>query len=247
MSYDPDRSVRTLLESAVPRETVPAPLAAEIRSIGRRRQRRTQAFAAVVAVAAVSAASVVGVQVMNASPAPTPGPFASSGPQSPTSTPSPIESTRGTDLIGLVGTRWIPNLIDSGITTTQAFPGDSGPYPRTLMTFGKDHVLTLYYSEGTKHWTVTGTWQVQGRTPDLSVQSAGAITLHITAPPDATDTLNFLINRAQLSVAYAMWNIGGDSTFSGLRMLPYSAANVNMLALDQVRAASVLPSSYPGA
>jgi len=245
MSSDPDRSVRALLETAVPRETVPAPLAAEIRAIGRRRQRRTQAISAVVAVAAVSAAAVVGTQVLTATPTPRPGPAASSGSRSATPSESPTVS--GTDVTGLVGTRWIPNLIDSSVTTSQAFPGDSGPYPRALLTFSKDHVLTFDYSEGGKSWTLRGTWKVLGQSSALSVQSAGAITLDLTAPPDATESLNLVVNRATLAISYAMWNVQATKYCTGLRMLPYSAANVNMLALDQVPASAVLPSSYPGA
>ena len=247
MPSDPETSVRELLERAVPREVVPAPLAAEIRAIGRRRQRRTQALSAVVAVAAVSAAAVVGTQVMSSSPTPTPGPVASSGTRSSSATPSATESPRGTDLTGLVGTRWIPNLIDSAITTTQAFPGEGGPYPRALLSFEKNHVLTLDYSEGGKSWTLHGTWKVEGPSSVLSIQSAGAITLDLSAPPDATETLTLFVNRAQLASSYAMWNIQASSTYSGLRLLPYSSANVNMLALDQLTASAVLPSSYPGA
>jgi hypothetical protein len=230
--------LRDLLERAVPRETAPAVLASEIRAIGRRRQRRSQIVGAAVSVVAIAAAGVLGVQFVRGAPAP-------SRPAIGATSPAPAPSLTGSEFSGLVGTRWIPDLVSTGISPTQAHPGEPGPAPRAMVTFGADHRLTLFYAADGRTTTVTGTWAATSETPQLDGESRGGLRLALTAPPGVSGVLEVLIAHLELTTDFAMWqNPDPGRSPAPLAMVAYRQS-VASLELEQVSASTHLPAPYP--
>jgi hypothetical protein len=241
-------SVRDLLETAVPLERDVAASPAELRAIGRRRQRRSQAVGVTVGLVSVVAAGVVAVTALG--PRTTEGSVAvqptASAPSWPSPTPTITPPVTGADFAALVGTRWIPDLVNTGVTTTQAYPDERGAAPRALVTFGAGHVLVVDYVENGRTTTVRGTWVATSGTPALDARALGSLRLTVTAPAGAPAALVRFVNRLSLAAAYGM--VAGDGappSLAPLTMLGYSVSNVTVIAIDLVKPGVVLPSAYP--
>jgi hypothetical protein len=239
MSSDPDGSVRALLESAVPRETVPAPLAAEIRAIGRRRQRRTQALSAAVAVAAVTAVAIVGVQVLKAPVNSNPTPVSSG---STTSSPSSSPSITGVEPSSLVGTRWVTPT--ESTSNDYVWPGQKGAGAFSTVTLGTGHRFTLDYwtKNGTVH--VAGSWQITGGPGPLTGSSKGDIRLTLDPPtgPEG-DGATFVRNRVGFAKQYSNteWDQPTQPYLTGLHMVVIQDTWPPALELFQVKAGATVP------
>ncbi len=234
--------LRDLLERAVPRETAPAFLASEIRALGRRRRRRNRALGAAVSVVAIATAGVLGVQFVRGVPAPA---RPATGVTVPAPSPSASPSLAGPEFSGLVGTRWIPDLVSTGISTTQDYPGDPGAGPRAMVTFGADHRLTLFFTAGGRTTTIRGTWSATSTTPLPTAESRGAIRIALDAPPGVSGTLAALVAHLEMTTDYAMWRPTDPGPYlSPLTMVAYRYAVVS-LELDEVSPSAHLPAPYP--
>ncbi len=242
MPSDPETSVRELLERAVPREVVPAPLAAEIRAIGTRRRRRTQAAGAALAVAAVAAGTVVGVQVMGA-PGPAPVPVGSATSSHSTS-PSATEKRYAVRDLG--GTTWVLPLSWMGVSAVEAWPGDAHPKgPTATFEFATDHSLTIRYVENAKPYTITGTWEAWTPDPSGLLDSAprSFIKYHVqTAAVTLPESLQFLVARAQMVGYFGMqFEPHPARSYLNGRMLVSFAENVVNVFMYQVRPGTQVP------
>ena len=242
MPSDPGTSVRELLERAVPREIVPAPLAAEIRAMSGRRRRRTQALGAVIAVAAVTAGAVLGVQVMGA-PGPAPVPVGSA---TPTRSASPTATEPRYAVRDLGGTTWVLPLSWMGVSAVEAWPGDAHPKgPTATFEFGTDHSLTIRYVENAKVYTILGTWEAW--TPDpsglLDRTNRGVIKYHVpTASVTSPESLQFLIARSQMVGYFGMlFEPHPARSYLKGRVLTSFAANVVNVFMFQVKPGTHLP------
>jgi len=239
-------NVRELLESAVPYDARGAAPAAEVRRLGRRRQRRSQAVGVVIGVTAV-ALSTVGVvrfvvpvadQVTRPTTTVAPSPRASYTPQ-PTPTPT------GPELSAIVGTRWLVDIVAAAAATEQAYPEQAGDAPRALMTFEPDHVLVLDYMEKGRTTTVRGTWAATSESPALDVDARGDLRLTLATPSRAPATLALLLNRVSLVKSFAMFvPEHPPASIEPLTMSAYSNAS-GVLIADLVKPGLVLPSPYP--
>ena len=237
-------SVRELLETAVPREPRAAVPAAELRGIAGRRTRRGQAAGVAVALAAVAVATVVGVRAFK--PAPERNQVAVTPTVLPSVTPVITPPPSGAEFAALVGTRWIPDLVNTGVATTQAYPDDAGTAPRALITFEAGHVLVVDYVANGHTTTVRGTWLATSSTPAVDDRAAGALRISLSAPAGAPDDLTRLVNRLSLVAFYAMYaSEGPPPSLTPFTMTGYSVANVSMVAIDLVKPGVVLPSPYP--
>jgi hypothetical protein len=239
-------NVRELLESAVPYDTRGVLPAAEVRRLGRRRQRRSQAVGVVIGVTAVALSTVGIVRFVVpvadvARPATTVGPTARAS-----STPQPLPSPTGPELASLVGSRWLLDLVGSQVATQQAYPEDPGAAPRALMTFEPGHVLVVDYMEKGRTTTVRGTWIATSLTPALDEKARGDLRLTLTTPSHAPTVLLMLLNRLSLVSSFAM--VVPDSTppssIAPLMMAAYSAVG-GVASADLVKPGYVLPSPYP--
>ena len=240
-------NVRELLESAAPYDARPhasAP-AAELRRLGQRRQRRSQAVGVVIGVTAV-ALSIVGIVRFVVPLQGQVAPSTTTGPSPRSSfTPQPVPSPTGPDLGALAGTRWIPDLIGSGVSTVQAYPDEPGNLPRALMTFEPGHVLVLDYIERGRTTTVRGTWAATSDTPALDARTHGSLRLSLIAPPHAPSVLVLLLNRFSIVSSYAMYvPVGPPPSLEALTMSAYENAS-GVAVFDLVKPGAVLPSAYP--
>ncbi len=238
-------NVRELLESVVPKDEHDHLRGADVRRLGRRRQRRDQAVNVVVGVTA-AAVSIVGVVRFVA-------PISSRGLPSTTIGPSPRASSTarpaptltGPDFAALNGTRWIPDLINAAVSTQQAYPDERGNAPRALVTFEPGHVLVVDYIEDGRTTTVRGTWVATSDTPEVDVRARGLLRLSLATPPNAPSVLVLLINRLSLVSAFAMFTTNGPPpSLEALTMSMFHDA-VGLVAVDLVKPDLLLPSPYP--
>ena len=238
-------NVRELLESAVPYDLRGATPAAEVRRLGRRRQRRSQAVGVVIGVTAV-ALSTVGVVRFVVPVADQVAPTSTVSPTPHASfTPQPTPAPSGPELSAIIGSRWIVDIVGAAAATTQAYPEDKGGAPRALMTFEPDHVLVLDYMEKARTTTVRGTWAATSESPALDVNARGDLRLTLATPSHAPSTLVLLLNRISLVKSYAMFVPDGPPPYvANLTMSAYSNAS-GVFVADLVKPGYVLPSVYP--
>ena len=238
-------NVRELLESAAPYDARAHASGAELRRLGQRRQRRSQAVGVVIGVTAV-ALSIVGIVRFVVPLQGQVAPSTTTGPSPRSSfTPQPVPSPTGPDLGALAGTRWIPDLIGSGVSTVQAYPDEPGNLPRALMTFEPGHVLVLDYIERGRTTTVRGTWAATSQSPALDVDARGDLRLTLATPSHAPNTLVLLLNRLSLVKSFAMFVPDNPPpSIAHLTMSAYSNASGVIIA-DLVKPGYVLPSVYP--
>jgi hypothetical protein len=238
-------NVRELLESAVPYDARGAAPAAEVRRLGRRRQRRSQAVGVVIGVTAI-ALSTVGVVRFVLPVADQVAPTTTVAPSPRASfTPQPTPTPTGPELSTIVGTRWLVDLVDAQVATEQAYPEDTGSAPRALMTFEPDHVLVLDYIEKGRTTTVRGTWAATSESPALDGHAAGELRLTLATPSRAPATLVLLLNRASLVTSFAMLVPDNPPpSLAPLTMSAYSSVGGVFIA-DLVKPGLVLPSPYP--
>ena len=239
-------NARELLESAVPYDLRGAVPAAEVRRLGRRRQRRSQAIGVVIGVTAVALSTVGLVRLVvpatdKVAPTTTtvaPTPRASF---SPVPTPAPS----GPELSSIVGTRWLVDVVAAGAATTQAYPEDTGPAPRAILTFEDGHALVLDYMEKGRTTTVRGNWIATSESPALDVHAKGDLRLVLPTPAKAPPTLVLLLNRISLVTSFAMFvPENPPPSIAHLTMSAYSNAS-GVLIADLVKPGYVLPSVYP--
>jgi hypothetical protein len=237
-------SVRHLLEAAVPREPGAALTAVEVRAIGRRRVRRSQVAGAAIAVMAIAVSSVGIVRSLAPSPAPVRPTVTVAPSPHPSFRPLPAPSPTGPDFAGLAGTRWIPDLVGSAVSTRQAYPDEPGNAPRALMTFEPGHILVLDYIEHGRTTTLRGTWVATSDTPAVDARAHGSLFLTLPAA-SAPDTLVMLLNRLSLVTSYAMYVPDRPPpSIAPLTMSAYENAS-SVFVADLVKPGVVLPSSYP--
>ena len=238
-------NARELLESAVPYDLRGAVPAAEVRRLGRRRQRRSQAVGVVIGVTAV-ALSTVGVVrfVLPAANQVAPTTTVTPTPRASfTSHPTPAPS--GPELSSITGSRWLVDIVAAAAATTQAYPEDKGGAPRALMTFEPGHVLVLDYMEKGRTTTVRGTWAATSESPALDVDARGDLRLTLATPSHAPNTLVLLLNRLSLVKSFAMFVPDNPPpSIAHLTMSAYSNASGVIIA-DLVKSGYVLPSVYP--
>jgi len=238
-------NIRELLESAVAYDARGQVPAAEVRRLGRQRQRRSQAVGGVIGVTALGL-SIVGVVRFVV---PVQGQVATSTSVSPTPRASysaqPLPSPTVPDFVALTGTRWIPDLVGSRVSTQQAYPDDPGNLPRALMTFEPGHVLVLDYMEKGRTTTVRGTWAATSDTPELDGRAHGFLRLTLVAPSHAPPVLTMLLIRLSLASGYGLYaSDGPPPSLDGLSMTAY-ADNVGLAYADLVKEGVVLPAPYP--
>ena len=239
-------NARELLESAVPYDARGTAPAAEVRRLGRRRQRRSQAVGVAIGVTAV-ALSTVGVvrfvvpvadEVAPSTTTVAPSPRASF-----TSQPTPAPS--GPELSSITGTRWLVDIVAAAAATTQAYPEQKGDAPRALMTFEPDHVLVLDYMEKGRTTTVRGTWAATSESQALDANARGDLRLTLATPSHAPSVLVLLLNRLSLVKSFAMFVPDNPPpSIASLTMSAYSNASGVVIA-DLVKPGYVLPSPYP--
>lgn len=235
-------SVRELLETAAPPAARPATSALEVRRAGDRRRRRSQVVGAVVGVAAVTTAALVGVRIV--------GPTAT-GPVPPAAT-SPTPTPSSTDgqlpVRALEGTRWIPDLVNTGVTTTQGYPDDRGDLPRALLTFERGGVLVLdVMLPGRPTTTIRGSWTATSSEPALDPLLEADLHLDLVAPAGASDEVLSLVSRlTTIATAEGYLPTGPPPSMEAMSLFLYGRMHTGVLGIiDLVRPGVVLPSPYP--
>ncbi len=235
-------SVRELLETAAPPAPRPTSSSAEVRSLGDRRRRRSQAVGAVVAVTAVTAAALVGVRVL-APAAPQPDRAVAT---TPTPTPTPAEPQL--PVSALEGTRWIPDLVTMGATTMQAYPDEPGDLPRALLTFERGGFLVLdVMLPGRPTTTIRGRWTATSAAPALDPLLKADVRLDLVAPPGASTAVVSLVSRlTTIAIAEGYLPQDAPPSMASMSLFLYGRMHSGVLGLvDQVRPGAVLPSPYP--
>lgn len=233
--------LRDLLELAAPAPARPALPASEVRRRGDRRRRRSTALGAVVAVTAVATAAFVGVRILEPVPA---------GPDRSVATrPSPTPTPSGSPLRALEGTRWIPDLVTMGASTSQSYPDETANRPRALLTFEPGGVLVLdLLLPGRPAVTVRGTWTATSSTPVLDPALRAELHLDLVAPPGSPTVLVSLVSRLTTIVTAEGFRptIGLPPSMAPMSLFLYGPMHTGVLGLiDQVRPEAALPSPYP--
>ena len=238
-------NARELLESAVPYDLRGATPAAEVRRLGRRRQRRSQAIGVVIGVTAV-ALSTVGVVRFVLPVADQMAPTTTVSPTPHASfTPQPTPAPSGPELSTITGSRWLVDIVAAAAATTQAYPEDKGGAPRAILTFETGHALVLDYMENGRTTTVRGNWLATSESPALDVHAKGDLRLVLPTPAKAPQTLVLLLNRISLVKSFAMFVPDNPPPYvAHLTMSAYSNASGVVIA-DLVKPGYVLPPVYP--
>lgn len=235
-------SVRELLETAAPPAARPTSSSAEVRRLGDRRRRRSQAVGAVVAVTAVAASALVGVRVL-APAAPRQDRAVAT---TPTPTPTPTQAQL--PVSALEGTRWIPDLVTMGATTMQAYPDEPGDLPRALLTFERGGVLVLdVVLPGRPTATIRGRWTATSTAPTLDPLLEADLHLDLVVPPGAPNAVVSLVSRLTTIVTAEGYRPqDAPPSMASMSLYLYGPMHTGVLGLiDLVRPGAHLPSSYP--